>query len=113
MLSHLQESARSFPGLQQIAWGHLDNAGLHAAVSAIVRIHSTIQAMGGAGDGEALHIQHQLAALYAAADKAGAAGLSEEVLALTLAPDTSGPSRGEYSVCSPSASTSLSHLLPP
>ena len=29
------------PGLQQIDWAHLDNSGLHAAVSAIVRVHST------------------------------------------------------------------------
>ena len=45
-----------------------------------MHVHSSLQSMGGSLDGEALHIQQQLAALYAAADKAGAAGLTEEAL---------------------------------
>jgi hypothetical protein len=79
MLSHLRETSASFPTLQQVDWAHLDNQGLHAAVSAIVRIHSALAA-GGTIDREALHIQQQLAAVYAAAGKAGAAGLSDELL---------------------------------
>ena len=31
------------PGLEQIDWAHLDNQGLHAAVSAIVRVHTALQ----------------------------------------------------------------------
>jgi len=80
MLSHLRESSASFPGLQEIDWGNLDNQGLHAAVSAIVRVHAALH--NNPLEGEALHIQQQLAALYARAGKGGAAGLSEEKLAL-------------------------------
>ena len=79
MLSHLRETAASFPGLAQIDWGHLDNQGLHAAVSAIVRVHTALQASG-VNTQEALQVQQQLAALYTAAGKSGATGLSEEQL---------------------------------
>ncbi len=82
MLSHLRESAASFPGLQEIDWAHLDNQGLHAAVSAIVRVHAALHAAGGAADGEAQVLQQQLSALYAQAGKSGAAGLPEDQLAL-------------------------------
>ena len=82
MLSHLRESSASFPGLQQIDWAHLDNQGLHAAVSAIVRVHAALQAAGSEMHAESVHVRQQLAALYAAAGKSGGAGLSEESLEL-------------------------------
>jgi len=80
MLSHLRESSASFPGLAQIDWGNLDNQGLHAAVSAIVRVHAALQASGVHNSQEAAAMQQQLASLYAAAGKSGTAGLSEEQL---------------------------------
>eukprot|EP00900_Chrysochromulina_parva_P020107 jgi/Chrpa1/28098/Chrysochromulina_OHIO_Genome00004211-RA len=79
MLSHLRESSASFPGLEGIDWAHLDNQGLHAAVSAIVRVHAALNA---AGSGEAQMLQQQLSALYAQACKNGAAGLLDDQLAL-------------------------------
>ena len=79
MLSHLRESSASFPGLEGIDWAHLDNQGLHAAVSAIVRVHAALNA---AGNGEAQMLQQQLSALYAQACKNGAAGLLDDQLAL-------------------------------
>ena len=82
MLSHLRESASHFPALAQVEWGQLDNQGLHAAVSAIVRVHTALQATGVHASAEALHLQQQLAALYAAAGvkSGGGRGLSEEQL---------------------------------
>ena len=80
MLSHLRESSASFPGLAQIDWAHLDNSGLHAAVSAIVRVHAALQASSMRSSAEALQMQQQLSALYAAAGKSGQAGLSEPQL---------------------------------
>ena len=80
MLSHLRESSAHFPGLANLDWAHLDNQGLHAAVSAIVRVSTALQASGVNNSAEAVAMQQQLAALYAAAGKQGAAGLSEEQL---------------------------------
>ena len=82
MLSHLRESSASFPGLAQIDWAHLDNQGLHAAVSAIVRVHTALQASGvQQNSAESVAMQQQLSALYAAAAQtSGAAGLTEEQL---------------------------------
>lgn len=82
MLTHLRESSASFPGLAEIDWAHLDNAGLHAAVSAIVRVHAALQASGVQASAEATQLQQQLAQLYAAANKSGAVGLSDEQLAM-------------------------------
>ena len=76
----MRESAASFPSLAQIDWAHLDNAGLHAAVSAIVRVHTALQATGTYQGQEAVAVQQQLAALYDHAGKSGATGLSEEGL---------------------------------
>ena len=82
MLSHLRETSAEFPGLAQIDWAHLDNQGLHTAVSAIVRVHTALQT---AGTREAAWMQQQLAALAhqaaAAAGKAGVTGLSDAQLA--------------------------------
>ena len=79
MLSHLRESSASFPGLAQIDWAHLDNQGLHAAVSAIVRVHTALQASGAHNSAEAVAMQQQLSALY---KKSGGAGLTEEQLSV-------------------------------
>ena len=80
MLSHLRESSASFPGLAQIDWRHLDNQGLHAAVSAIVRVHTALQASGVTNSAEAVAMQQQLARLYAEAGKSGATGLTDAEL---------------------------------
>jgi len=81
MLNHLRESSARMPGLEQIDWAHLDNQGLHAAVSAIVRVHTALQSQSNGLMGtEAQQVQQQLAALYAAASKSGGTGLSEEQL---------------------------------
>ena len=80
MLSHLRETSASVPALAEIEWSHLDNQGLHAAVSAIVRVHASLQASGAHASAAAAS---QLAHLYtAAANKSGTAGLTEEQLAM-------------------------------
>ena len=80
MLSHLRESSATVPGLAEMNWAQLDNQGLHAAVSAIVRVHTALHASSAHSSIEAARMQQQLSALYAAAGKSGATGLNEEQL---------------------------------
>ena len=83
MLSHLREASASLPGLSAVEWEQMDNSGLHQAVSAVVRVHTTIQQRAethGAGSltAEELLVTQQLGALHPVGrgEKAETGGLS-------------------------------------